>query len=128
VDEGEPLPQGGALRDAPPRHRRARRAKSACGGASLGEAVQVDLIKLSLKPPGTEHLKLKGDDPLSNFAFKFNLRRYTSGKYRVELARKHKLQAEASARRHRAEVVDLARRARAAVEAGAYTRSLLSST
>jgi hypothetical protein len=29
-----------------------------------------------VKPPGTERLKLIRDDPLSNFAFKFNLRRY----------------------------------------------------
>jgi hypothetical protein len=30
-----------------------------------------------LKPPGTKRLKLKCDEPLSDFAFKFNLRRYT---------------------------------------------------
>jgi hypothetical protein len=29
-----------------------------------------------LKAPGTKRLKLQCDDPLSNFAFKFNLRRY----------------------------------------------------
>jgi hypothetical protein len=29
-----------------------------------------------MKPPETERLKLKCDDPLSNFAFKFKLRRY----------------------------------------------------
>ena len=29
-----------------------------------------------LKAPGTKRLKLKYDEPLSNFAFKFNLRRY----------------------------------------------------
>jgi lipoate-protein ligase A len=39
--------------------------------------VQVDPIKPTLKAPGTKRLKLKYDDPLSNFAFKFNLRRYT---------------------------------------------------
>jgi hypothetical protein len=38
--------------------------------------VQVDPIKPKLKLPGTKHLKLKCDEPLSNFAFKFNLRRY----------------------------------------------------
>jgi len=30
-----------------------------------------------LKPPGTMRLKLKYHEPLSNFAFKFNLHRYT---------------------------------------------------
>jgi hypothetical protein len=39
--------------------------------------VQVDPIKPSLKAPGIKRLKLKYDKPLSNFAFKFNLRRYT---------------------------------------------------
>jgi len=39
--------------------------------------VQVDPIKPTLKAPGTERLKLKYDEPPSNFAFKFNLRRYT---------------------------------------------------
>ena len=33
-------------------------------------------IKPTFKAPGTEHLKLKCDEPLSNFAFNFNLRRY----------------------------------------------------
>jgi hypothetical protein len=34
------------------------------------------LSKPALKAPGSERLKLKRDDALSNFAFKFNLRRY----------------------------------------------------
>jgi hypothetical protein len=38
--------------------------------------VQVDPIKPMLKAPGIEPLKLKCDKPLSNFTFKFNLRRY----------------------------------------------------
>ena len=38
--------------------------------------MQVDPIKPTLKAPGTKRLKLKNDVPLSNFAFKFNLRRY----------------------------------------------------
>jgi hypothetical protein len=33
-------------------------------------------VKPKLKAPGTKRLKLKYDEPLSNFAFKFNLRRY----------------------------------------------------
>ena len=38
--------------------------------------MQVDPIKSTLKAPGIKLLKLKYDEPLSNFAFKFNLRRY----------------------------------------------------
>jgi len=45
--------------------------------AAPGEAVQVDPIKPVLKAPGTKRLILQSDEPLSNFAFKFNLRRYT---------------------------------------------------
>ena len=39
--------------------------------------MQVDPVKLMLKPLGTNHRKLKCDILLSTFAFKFNLRRYT---------------------------------------------------
>jgi len=39
--------------------------------------VQVDPIRPTLKLPGTKRLKLKHDEPLSNFYFKFNLRRYS---------------------------------------------------
>jgi len=42
-----------------------------------GRAVQVDPINPTLTPPGTERLKLICDDPLTNLAFEFNLRRYT---------------------------------------------------
>jgi len=42
----------------------------------LGKAVQVEPMKLMLRAPGTQRLKLKCDEPLSNCAFKFNLRRY----------------------------------------------------
>ena len=41
--------------------------------------MQVDPMKPTLKAPGSERLKLKCDEPLSNFAFKFNLRRYIEG-------------------------------------------------
>ena len=47
--------------------------------AALGRAVQVDSIKPTLKPPGTKLLKLISDEPLSSFAFKFSLRRHSSG-------------------------------------------------
>jgi hypothetical protein len=39
--------------------------------------VQIDPVKPKLKPPGTIRLKLVCDVLLSNFAFKFNFRRYT---------------------------------------------------
>jgi hypothetical protein len=56
------------------------------GAAGVGEGphhhgtpVQVDPIEPKLKLPGTERLKLKWDEPLTIFAFKFNLRRYIMG-------------------------------------------------
>ena len=42
--------------------------------------MQLDPIKPTLKPPGTKRLKLQYDGPLSNSAFKFNLRRYRKGR------------------------------------------------
>ena len=42
-----------------------------------GRAVQLDPIKPTLEPPGSKRLKRKCDVPLSNFAFKFELRRYS---------------------------------------------------
>jgi len=39
--------------------------------------VRVDPINTTLKAPGTKRLKLEYDEALSNFAFNFNLRRYT---------------------------------------------------
>ena len=45
--------------------------------------MQVVPIKPTLKAPGTKRLKLKYDATLSNFAFKFNLRRYTVGALRA---------------------------------------------
>jgi hypothetical protein len=38
--------------------------------------MQVDPIKPTLKAPGTKRLKAKNVGSLSNFAFKFNLRRF----------------------------------------------------
>ena len=37
--------------------------------------MQVDPVKPTLKAPGTKRLKLKCDEPLSDFAFNFNMRR-----------------------------------------------------
>ena len=39
--------------------------------------MQVDPNKPTLKAPGAMHLKLRCDGPVSNFAYKFNMRRYT---------------------------------------------------
>jgi len=44
-----------------------------------GGAVQVDPMKPTLKPPGSKRLKPEHDKLLSNFAFNFNLGRYTPG-------------------------------------------------
>jgi hypothetical protein len=62
---------GGALRGAAIRNAPAR------GGGLRGRAVQVDLFKPTLKPPGSTGLKVKCDVLASNLAFKFNLRRYS---------------------------------------------------
>jgi len=45
--------------------------------AARDSAVQVDASKSKLKAPGTKRLKLNYDESPSNFALKFNLRRYT---------------------------------------------------
>jgi hypothetical protein len=42
-----------------------------------GRVMQVDPIKLMLKPPGAKHWRLQCDELLSSFAFKFNLRCYS---------------------------------------------------
>ena len=49
------------------------------GGGWRGRAVHLDPIKPKLKAPGIKLSKLKFDKPLSNFAFNFNLRRYSEG-------------------------------------------------
>ena len=49
-------------------------------GPAPGRVVQVDPIKPTLIAPGSERLKLNYDDPLSNFAFNFYLRRYNLGR------------------------------------------------
>ena len=38
--------------------------------------MQVDPVKPTLKAPGTERLKVKHEEVLSNFGFTFNLRHY----------------------------------------------------
>jgi hypothetical protein len=41
-----------------------------------GRVVQIDPMKAALKALGSVRLKLRCDETLSNFGFKFNLRRY----------------------------------------------------
>ena len=59
-----------------------RYIKEARGGVTVywshGEAVQVEPMKFNSKAPGTKRLTLKYDEPLSNVAFNFNLRHYTT--------------------------------------------------
>jgi len=56
-------------------------------GGARGRAAQVDPIKPTLKPRGTDRLKLKYDVPLLNFAFKSNLRRYNRGARKLQRRR-----------------------------------------
>ena len=51
--------------------------------------MQVDPVKPNLKLPGTQRLKLKCDEPLSNIAFKFKLRRYTVDRMLADVANPH---------------------------------------
>jgi len=81
--------------------------------------VQVDPIKPTLKPPGTERLKLNCEILLSTSDFKFNLRRYT----------KEAAAAAISERDAAASAKDAAEKGGAeATAAGACTRSLFGST
>jgi hypothetical protein len=41
--------------------------------------MQIDPMKLTLKAPGSQFLKLQHDETLSSFAFKFNFRRCIEG-------------------------------------------------
>jgi hypothetical protein len=52
-----------------------REANVAAARGVRGRAVQVEPMKPMLKPPGTDRLKPECDEPLSNFTFKFNMRR-----------------------------------------------------
>ena len=83
--------------------------RSAAGGAGArqradaarrhGKAVQVDPIKLMLKPPAFKRLKLKYDEPLSIFSFNFYVRCYTmvkTGTRRCKKAAERALKALAN--------------------------------
>jgi len=74
-----------------------------------GRAVQVNPTKPTLKAPRTECLKLEHEKALSNFGFKFNLRRYT-----VEVKEAHRRRGLANRLLHEAE----------AFGAGLHTTSL----
>jgi len=82
--------------------------------------VQLDPIKPILKAPGTKRLKLQYDEPLSNFAVEFNLRRDT-----VE---GQLLTVDYLVNTCHADVNIADRWHSTAFQAGAYTRSLSSST
>ena len=58
---------------------RRRRPLTGVPRTARGRAVQVDPIKPELKAPRIQRSKLQCDEPLSNSAFKFNLRRYSEG-------------------------------------------------
>ena len=87
--------------------------------------MQVDPIKPMLKAPGSELLKLNSDEPLSTLAFKFNLRCYaeedTSRSLLTSNFASESLTSPSSETFGEDDVPD-------APMAGAYTRSLLSST
>ena len=103
VNECKPLAGGGVRA----RHRVAGARRPA---AARGRAVQVDPIKPTLKAPESKPLKLEHEKTLSIFAFKFYLRHYSEALKLVGLVGAEGLCGM--------EVV----------EAGAYTRSLFSST
>ena len=102
--------------------------------------MQVDPIKPTLKAPGAKRLKLICADPLSNFPCKFNLRRYTTGDFtlytfanniRVSqvLAESLLLLAiETDSDYWKTVAAQNAVQPQQQLQAGAYTRSLLSST
>jgi hypothetical protein len=77
----------------------------------------------ALKAPGIERLKLKYDDPLSNFAFKFNLRRYNKDPRCVGL-----LDTSADPPTFSTVAISTTITDSGMFEAGAYTRPLSSST
>jgi hypothetical protein len=77
--------------------------------------VHVDPINPTLKAPGTERLILNCDEPLSNFAFNFSSRRYGEGSHVCVMN-------ESDDEAH------VILRGCVAVQAGAYTRPLFSST
>ena len=88
--------------------------------------MHVDPIKPTLKAPGSMLLKLRYDDPLSNFAFKFNLRRYTKANGDLETA----LEAAAAKANQDLETAAAAAAVATAAETanGAYSAALEAAT
>jgi len=76
VDERKPLIAGIATTEAAT-PMMSRTHGQPASPTTLGRALQVDPIQPILIAPGTKRLNLKCDEPLSNFGFNFNLRRYT---------------------------------------------------
>ena len=76
MDECKPLLHG-VNRHQQRGERLHRRDTGADGRGQRGRAVQVAGIKPTWKAPGIKLLKLKHDAALSDFTFKFNLRRYS---------------------------------------------------
>jgi len=95
--------------------------------------VQVDPIKPTSKAPGTRRLKLNYDEPLSRFAFKFNLRRCNKEVLeRLDPNSRASLSRAASALRDAVSPrsifpLGLSGAGTTGGAAGAYTRPLLSS-
>jgi hypothetical protein len=99
--------------------------------------VQVDPLKPKLKPPGAKRLNLKCDILLSTFAFKVNLRRYSTGIVscvgKETIPFKTKMQLAGKVEEYMNLIIDKMRSELKihlfdSIKAGAYTRSHFSST
>jgi hypothetical protein len=101
-----------ATETASPRASSGSRKRVAMSSPAVGLCMQVEPMKPALKVLGSIDSKLRYDELLSKFAFNFNLRRYT---------------AAGSTGGSKRAAVSFAI-GEAAVTAGAYTRSLFSST
>ena len=93
VGGGGPWRKGEEAAVAGVRAGRSVTRRGVCGRAHLrprllpGRAVQLDPIKPTFKAPEIKSLKLEYDRPLSQFAFKFNLRRYIQAQKVMESLR-----------------------------------------
>jgi len=105
-----------------------RAQQRVCQAAGLlprhGRAVQVDPINPTLKAPVSKRLKVNFNIPLSSFAFKFNLRRYSTVVNQTMF-----LKTNGTGAFGKITIVVLPPELDMALpSAGAYTRPLLSST
>ena len=108
MDECQPLARGGCFYTPLPD---AAEAKADVERAVRRCRLTPSHPRYNLKAPGTKRLKLKYDEPLSNLAFKFNLRRHSQVGMMMNTNK---------SRAGRGGISTSA--------AGAYTRPLLSST